>query len=74
MLKLPLLAVAVWALGPWFVQVTVSPTWIVIVAGLKLKSAIVTVAPLAAWAVWCRAGGERATIAVPARPTAGPAL
>jgi hypothetical protein len=24
--KLPLLAVAVWALGPWFVQVIVSPT------------------------------------------------
>jgi len=47
-LKLPLLAVAVWALGPWFVHVTVSPTWIVMLAGVKLKSAIVTVVSLAA--------------------------
>jgi hypothetical protein len=43
-LKLPLLAVAVWALGPLLCHTTVSPTCTVIVAGVKLKSAIVTVA------------------------------
>lgn len=41
-LKLPLSAVAVWALGPLLTHVTVSPTCTVIEAGLKLKSAIVT--------------------------------
>jgi hypothetical protein len=34
--KLWSFAVAVWALGPLFVQVIVSPTWIVIVAGENL--------------------------------------
>jgi len=48
-LKLPLFAVAVCALGPWFVQVTGSPTWIVIVAGVNWKSAIATVVAFAAW-------------------------
>jgi hypothetical protein len=38
--KLPLLAVAVWGLGPLFVQVMVSPTLTVIVAGANLKSEI----------------------------------
>jgi hypothetical protein len=41
-LKLPLLAVAVWALGPLFVQVMVSPTCTVIVPGANWKSAIAT--------------------------------
>jgi hypothetical protein len=41
-LKLPLLAVAVWALGPLLSHWTVSPTWTVIVPGVKLKSAMVT--------------------------------
>jgi hypothetical protein len=41
-LKLPLLAVAVCGLGPAFDHVTVSPTWIVIVAGANLKSEIVS--------------------------------
>lgn len=43
-LKLPLLAVAVWSLGPLLCHTTVSPTCTVIVAGVKLKSAIVTLA------------------------------
>ena len=42
MLKLPSLAVAVWLVGPLLVQVTVSPTWIVIVPGVNLKSEIVS--------------------------------
>ena len=41
-LKLPLLAVAVWALGPLLSHWTVSPTWTVIARGVKLKSAMVT--------------------------------
>ena len=41
-LKLPSLAVAVWSLGPLLVQVTVSPTWIVIAPGVNLKSEIVS--------------------------------
>ncbi len=41
-LKLPSLAVAVWLLGPLLVQVTVSPTWTVIVPGVNLKSEIVS--------------------------------
>jgi hypothetical protein len=40
--KLPSLAVAVWSVGPLFVHVIVSPTWIVIVAGANLKSEIVS--------------------------------
>jgi hypothetical protein len=40
--KLPLLAVAVWALGPLLVQTIVSPTWMVMEPGLNRKSAIVT--------------------------------
>ncbi len=47
--KLPSLAVAVCGAFPWFVQVTVSPTWIVIVAGENLKSTIVSAGSLAAW-------------------------
>src|SRR5581483_2512045 len=39
-LKLPLFAVAVCGCCPVFVHVTVSPTWMVIVAGEKLKSTI----------------------------------
>jgi len=70
-LKLPSLAVAVCALGPWLTQVTVSPTWIVIVAGVNWKSAIVTVVAFAAWAIWCRVPGESTTSALPARLTAG---
>jgi hypothetical protein len=41
-LKLPSLAVAVWSVGPSLVQVTASPTWIVIVPGVNLKSEIVS--------------------------------
>lgn len=41
-LKLPSLAVAVCGLGPLFVHVTVSPAWIVSVAGANLKSEIVS--------------------------------
>jgi hypothetical protein len=40
--KLPSLAVAVCAVGPTLVQVIVSPTWTVIVAGENLKSEIVS--------------------------------
>ena len=40
--KLPSVAVAVWSVGPLFVHVIVSPTWIVIVAGANLKSEIVS--------------------------------
>ncbi len=59
-LKLPSLAVAVCAVGPSFVQVIVSPTWTVIVAGVNLKSEIVSPAAPAARAsgttnVWCTA-------------------
>jgi hypothetical protein len=46
--KLPFEAVAVWSVGPLFVQVIVSPTWIVIDAGEKKKSAIVTLGSPAA--------------------------
>ena len=49
--KLPSLAVAVWGCLPWFVHVTVSPTWIVTVAGEKLKSTIVSEGSPAACAV-----------------------
>jgi hypothetical protein len=49
--KLPSLAVAVCGCLPWFVQVTVSPTWIVTVAGEKLKSTIVSDGSPAACAV-----------------------
>ena len=48
--KLPLRAVAVWGLGPLFIQVTVSPTCTVIVLGVNWKSAIPTLGSLAAWA------------------------
>jgi hypothetical protein len=48
--KLPLLAVAECELGPLFVHVTVSPTWIVIVPGENWKSVIVSAGSLAAWA------------------------
>jgi hypothetical protein len=40
--KLPSRAVAVCGLGPSLDHVSVSPTWIVVVAGEKLKSTIVT--------------------------------
>lgn len=50
MSKLPSLAVAVWALGPSFVQVIVSPTCTVIELGLNWKSEIVTPVSVAAWA------------------------
>jgi hypothetical protein len=49
-LKLPSLEVAVCGCLPWFVHVTVSPTWTVIVVGEKLKSTIVAAGSLAAWA------------------------
>jgi hypothetical protein len=49
-LKLPLLAVAVWLVGPLFVQVTLSPTWIVSDAGVNLKSEIVSTGSDALWA------------------------
>ena len=42
MSKLLSLAVAVWAVGPVLVHVTVSPVWIVIVAGENMKSEIVS--------------------------------
>lgn len=42
MSKLPSLAVAVCAAGPLLVQVTVSPTWTVIVPGVNTKSEIVS--------------------------------
>lgn len=74
-LKLPLLAVAVWSLGPLLDQSTVPPTCRVIVNGVKLKSAIVTpgserrrrrpawIEPRSAWAlesrVLCLAVGRR---------------
>lgn len=51
MSKLPLSAVAEWAVGPWLVQLTVSPAWIVIEAGPKEKSLIVTALDAAALAV-----------------------
>ncbi len=50
MLKLPSFAVAVCGCLPLFVQVTVSPTWTVIVVGEKLKSTIEAGGSLAAWA------------------------
>ena len=56
--KLPLLAVAVWLDGPLLLHVMVSPTWIVVDAGEKWKSAIVT-------------PGSPATSAV-TRPVVGP--
>lgn len=55
--KLPSFAVAVCGLGPSLVQVTVSPTWIVIVAGVNLKSEIVS-------------AGSPATCALGRRPKA----
>ncbi len=54
--KLWSLAVAVCALGPLFVHVTVSPTWIVIVAGEKAKSEIVSDGSPAARACGLRCG------------------
>jgi hypothetical protein len=48
--KLPLLAVAVWVLGPLLVQVTVSPVWTVIEDGEKRKSEIVAPGSAAACA------------------------
>ncbi len=59
MLKLPLLAVAVCSLGPTLVQVIVSPAWIVIVAGVNLKSEIVSPGSSpATWAARLRRWGE----------------
>ena len=49
-LKLPLLAVAVCSLGPSLVHVIVSPVWIVTVAGVNLKSEIVSPGSAARWA------------------------
>ena len=36
------MAVAVWTVGPSLVHVTVSPTWIVMLDGVKTKSEIVS--------------------------------
>jgi hypothetical protein len=54
-LKLPSFAVAVCELGPSLVQVIVSPTWTVVVGGVKWKSAIVTAGSEAECAIRRRA-------------------
>ena len=64
-LKLPLVAVAVWSVGPLLVQVTVSPTWIVSVPGVNLKSEILSGGSPAAARVLAFACTRLAPLALP---------